>query len=64
MSRAVHVVKEECTGCTLCEQTAPDVFRMDEAGLSDAYEPTAGADDLKQQAIDECPASCIHWTEE
>ncbi len=58
------VDKDECTSCELCTEIAPNTFVMeddDKAGVSDA----AGDDeDTIQEAIDSCPAECIHWKEE
>ena len=64
MRRVPWVDKEECTGCQLCVSNLPDVFRLDEDGLAECYNPEgASENDIQSEAIDVCPAECIHWKE-
>ena len=64
MKRVPWVDKEECTGCQLCVSNLPDAFRMDEDGLAECYNPEgASENDIQSEAIDVCPAECIHWKE-
>ena len=55
------VDKSKCIGCGLCEGTCPQVFRLGEDGLSEAYNnpiPTESKD-TAQEADDGCPAEAI-----
>ena len=57
-------VNRECTGCGLCESTCPDVFRMKEDGLAEAYaEITADTAGCAKGAAELCPASAIDMEE-
>lgn len=62
MARIPWVDKGECTSCGLCADNLPDVFRMDEDGLAECYN-TGGAseEEIQEEAMDVCPAECIHW---
>ena len=54
------VVDESCIGCTLCVQTCPEVFKMED-DLAVAYAdpvPEAAEDDCRQ-AAEECPVDAI-----
>lgn len=50
-----------CIGCGLCADTCPDVFRIDDEGLAEVYtDPIPeDAEDLAQEAADNCPVSVI-----
>ena len=54
------VDKSCCIGCGLCVNTCPEVFRMDDDGLAEAY---ADIDETTEQsaieARDDCPVSVI-----
>lgn len=54
------VDKSCCIGCGLCVSTCPEVFRMDDDGLAEAY---ADIDETTEQsaieARDDCPVSVI-----
>lgn len=54
------VDKGLCIGCGMCEGIEPDVFRIGDDGLAEAYtDPTdANADNVKQ-AVEMCPVSAI-----
>jgi len=64
MKRVPWVDKGECTGCQLCASNLPDVFRLGEDGLAECYNPEGASEtDIQSEAIDACPAECIHWKE-
>ena len=64
MSRVVYLVEEECIGCGMCQDTCPDVFKLnEEKGIAEVIKPQGGPEDLIQEAIDSCPVECIHWKE-
>jgi ferredoxin len=61
MAKTVYVDEKECTGCELCVDSLPEVFEMNDEGISKVINP-AGADEGRiQEVIDSCPAECIHW---
>ncbi len=52
--------RDGCIGCTLCAGKCPDVFRMADDGLAEAYQgisPENAA--LAREAADACPVSVI-----
>jgi ferredoxin len=61
MMKKLSINQEECIGCGLCTEIAPEVFRLNDEGVSEIIDP-AGAEESKiQEAIDECPVECIQW---
>ncbi|HEY5997135.1 MAG TPA: ferredoxin [Candidatus Deferrimicrobiaceae bacterium] len=64
MSKIVFVDQDECIGCGLCASNVPDVFRMDDSGKAEVYDPAGATEEtIQAEAIDVCPVSCIHWRE-
>ena len=62
MANVPWVDKDECTSCGLCVANLPDVFRMDDDGLAECYNAGgASEEEIQEEAIDVCPAECIHW---
>lgn len=61
MARSVIVDENECTGCELCVDMLPEVFRMNNKGVSEARNDSGGKESDIQNVIDNCPAECIHW---
>lgn len=58
------VDQDTCIGCGLCIGMAPDVFRMNDDGKSEAYqEATHENESMVQDSIDSCPVSAIQWEE-
>jgi ferredoxin len=51
----------ECILCGVCEDVCPAVFHITEAGYVEVCE----MDDYPREEVDEairnCPASCIYW---
>ena len=61
MAAEVFVDQQICIGCGLCVSIVPEVFRLNDAGVSEVLNQ-AGASEAKiQEAIDSCPVNCIHW---
>ncbi|MEW6102177.1 MAG: ferredoxin [Candidatus Omnitrophota bacterium] len=56
----VRVDPDICIGCTLCTQTCPEVFRMEEEKAV-AYVPEVpkGLEKACLRAVDECPVTAI-----
>ena len=52
MARIPYVDQEECTGCGLCEETCPGVFRLNEDDLSEVYDPEGSSEEEIQEAIE------------
>jgi ferredoxin len=48
----------------MCEEICPDVFHINDDGISEVQEPHGATAELIQEAIDECPVNCISWEEE
>jgi ferredoxin len=61
MARKPYVDQDACISCNLCVDTVPEVFRMNEDGLAEVYDPSGAPEDSIQEAIDACPVACIHW---
>lgn len=57
-----HVSQDVCIGCGLCASTVSDVFRMNDDGKAEAYQPaTIENQDSVEEAIDSCPVDAIEW---
>ena len=55
------VDRKLCSGCGLCESTAPDVFLLGKDGIATVLVdlvPT-GSEDLVKQAAEDCPEGAI-----
>lgn len=61
MPSQVYVDQQVCIGCGLCVSIVPEVFRLNDAGVSEVYDQQAGEREQIQQAIDSCPVNCISW---
>ncbi len=60
----LYVARDECTGCELCTQTVPTVFRMTEDPfLAEVHvqPPDEVSDEELEEAIESCPVECIRW---
>jgi ferredoxin len=54
------VNEDECTGCTLCAETCPDVFEMEDDMAKvkvDVVPPDA--EESAKQAAEDCPSEAI-----
>ncbi|ACX52719.1 ferredoxin family protein, putative [Ammonifex degensii KC4] len=65
MPRIPYIETSECMACGTCEVLVPEVFRLDpDKGYAEVINPHGAPEDKIQEAIDSCPAECIHWVEE
>jgi len=57
-----YIDQAECIACGSCADLCPDVFRLDDdLGYATVINPQGAAEEEIQEAIDSCPAACIHW---
>lgn len=64
MKRA-YVNPDLCIGCGLCVSTAPEVFRLNENGISEAYAETPEyAKEQVEEAVNSCPVNAISIIDE
>ena len=61
MAREVYVDQEVCIGCGLCVSIVPEIFRLNDAGVSEVHHQQGSREAKVQEAIDSCPVNCIHW---
>ena len=63
--RVPYVAEDDCIACKACEEICPEVFAVnDSLGFAQVMNPSGAPADQIQEAMDACPASCIHWTDE
>jgi len=61
MAREVYVDQDVCIGCGLCASVVPEVFRLNDDGVSEVFDLEGAGEANIQEAIDSCPVNCIHW---
>lgn len=61
MAAEVYVDQQVCIGCGLCMSIVPEVFRLNEAGVSEVFDQHGAGEAKIQEAMDSCPVNCIHW---
>ena len=58
---AVRIDEDECIGCGTCEEICPEVFRLNiDTEKAEVIMPQGGPEELIEEAIESCPASCIY----
>jgi ferredoxin len=63
--RIPKIEEDECIACGNCEAVCPEVFRLNEnLGHSEVINPRGAPEEKIQEALDQCPAQCIHWADE
>lgn len=60
-----HVDEDLCIGCEACEDVCPDVFRVEDDGISHVIREEVGPElyDCVRDAADGCPTDAISITE-
>ena len=62
MSKKVIIDEDECIGCGSCQEICPKVFHLNKKiEKSQVIKPEGGPEDLIEEAMGECPMSCIFW---
>jgi ferredoxin len=62
MAKKVVIDTEECIGCGSCADICPEVFRLNhQTEKSEVIKPEGGPEGLIEEAMGECPMSCIFW---
>lgn len=55
-----NVNQEQCIGCGLCVGMAPEIFRMNDNGLSEAFgDVTEANKEVAVDAANSCPVAAI-----
>ncbi len=58
---AVPKVNETCIGCSACVAIAPEVFELDENGLSVVIAADSYNKEDVENSISACPVDAISW---
>lgn len=64
MAREFYIDEDECIACGSCAETCPGCFRYEEGmDVAQVIDFDCPEDEI-QEAMDLCPAQCIHWQDE
>ncbi len=63
MSKKPVVDEDLCTGCGVCTSMAPNVFEMNDEGVSEVVDPEGADEGTIESAISSCPVDAISWEE-
>ena len=64
MAKVPWVDKDQCISCGLCISYVPGVFRLDDEGRAECFNPDgASEEEIRKYALRMCPVQCIHWRE-
>jgi len=61
MAKKPMVDQEVCISCGLCTSICSGVFRFNNSGRSECYNPEGATEAEIQSAIDGCPVQAISW---
>ena len=63
MTREIVIDTEECLGCESCVEICPEIFGFNETEQKAYVKQLEGCSvEQIQEAVDNCPASCINFT--
>ena len=54
----------DCILCEVCVEVCPTVFVLNEMGYIEVVELTDYPEIEVEEAIKNCPANCIYWTDD
>jgi len=54
----------ECILCEICVDLCPEVFKINELGYIEVAELSVYPEEGVDEAVRNCPSSCISWEEE
>ncbi len=57
-------IEEDCIACSVCEDTCPDVFFVEDISNVKEGVDLSKYDDLIREAADSCPVDVIKFSEE
>ncbi|MGW8161285.1 MAG: ferredoxin, partial [Desulfobulbales bacterium] len=64
MAQEFYIDEDECIACGTCAETTPGCFQFEEDWEVAKVISIECPDGEIQEAMDLCPAQCIHWEEE
>jgi ferredoxin len=53
----------ECILCEICVEVCPSVFRLNDTGYIEVADLSVYPEPDVEEAIKNCPADCIYWSE-
>jgi ferredoxin len=64
LGKKAYSETEECIGCDSCVELCPEAFGFDEEDVKAfVLLPEGVLEKCIDEAIETCPAECIHWEE-
>lgn len=65
MAKEFYIDEDECIACGSCAELCPNCFNFDEDEMDYAEVTSFDCpEEDVQEAMDNCPAECIHWEDE
>ncbi|MDY0301230.1 MAG: ferredoxin [Trichlorobacter sp.] len=61
MGKKPVVDQEVCISCGMCISICPGVFKFNDAGKSECYDPAGASESEIESAINSCPVQAISW---
>ncbi len=55
----IHIDEDLCTGCGICEEMCPEVFQVDDEGISRVISEDECEEHDVREVAEECPSECI-----
>ncbi|MFO7557735.1 MAG: ferredoxin [Desulfobacterales bacterium] len=54
----------ECVICEICQEVCPEVFKLNELGYIEMADLAIYPEECVDEAVRNCPCSCISWESE